>query len=458
MVTDAAAETTKPIPYIQERRFLGSQLFYNRDRLRLYSRIAAECGPVGGFHFGPFPIILFNAPEYVQAILIEHANDFEKGRLLRNTFRPVVGNGIFTSEGEFHRQQRKLMAPSFQPRQVASYAECMVDYGERIQQGWCDGAVIDINRQMTAITLSIIGKTLFDADVFNETDELVKALTTIIRYIAHQLSAFIILPLDWPTPRNLRTQQAIQVIRTRIQRMIAERRNTGDDERNDFLSLLLKARDEEGKQMDDEQVRDESVTLFRAGHETTAAALTWAWYLLATHPAIYQRMQQEIDAVLQGRRPTYADLASLPYSLQVFKEAMRLYPPVAAFSRVAMRDVTVGEYLVRKGETVFLVPYTLHRTPAYFPQPEQFDPERFTPEQEQRLPRNAYIPFGEGARICIGKHFALLEGHLLLVTLAQRVSFELLPGQKIRPDLRKTTALRPAGSIKMIVRRRDTAQ
>lgn len=199
--------------------------------------------------------------------------------------------------------------------------------------------------------------------------------------------------------------------------MIEERRSS-NEERDDFLSVLLKAREEDGSVMNDKQLRDESLTLFGAGHETTATALTWNWYLLATHPDSYQKVLQEVDTVLQGRTPTYSDLAHLPYSLQVFKEALRMYPPAYAMTRVALHDLEIDGYPVRKRQMVLIPIYAIHRRPDYYPDPEMFRPDRFAPENEKQLPRHAYMPFGAGARICIGNHFAMMEGHLLLVTLA----------------------------------------
>jgi len=202
-------------------------------------------------------------------------------------------------------------------------------------------------------------------------------------------------------------------------------------------------------------LRDEALTLFGAGHETTATVLTWAWYLLATHPDSYQKLLQEVDTVLQGRTPTYANLAHLPYSLQVFKEALRMYPPAYAMARVALHDLEIDGYPVRERQTVVIPMYAIHRRPDYYPNPEVFRPERFASENEKALPRYAYMPFGAGPRICIGNHFAMMEGHLLLATLAQRVSFELLPGQHIEPDPTKTITIRPKYGIKMVVRRRS---
>lgn len=209
--------------------------------------------------------------------------------------------------------------------------------------------------------------------------------------------------------------------------------------------------------MNDKQVRDEALTLFGAGHETTATALTWAWYLLATHPEVYAKVQREVDDTLKGCPPTYADLEHLPYTLQVFKEAMRLYPPAYAIARVPLHDVEIDGYPLRKNTVIVIATYAIHRRPDYFPDPEEFRPERFTPEREKLLPRCAYMPFGAGPRICIGNHFATMEGHLLLATLAQRVTFELVPGQHIEPEPNRTITIRPKYPMKMIVHRRETA-
>jgi len=454
MATQAKAtiDNPKPFHYVSGRPLIGNLPDFSNDRLGLLQRMA-RAGDVCGMHFGPFPGILFNKPEHVHSILVEHAYDFDKGVAIHNTFRPTLGNGVFTSEGNFHRQQRKLMAPSFQPRHIANYADIMGQYGEQVQQLWADGSTIDVNQYMTNLTMSIIGKALFDADVFTETDELGAAMAIATEYVSHSLSVLLPPPYNWPLPRNRRAHKAIAILRNRIHGFIDERRSNLV-ERNDFLSILLQARDEDGKPMSDEQVMAECMTLFGAGHETTATALTWTWYLLCQHPEVYQRMQQEIDSVLQGRTPSYADLARLPYCLQVFKEALRLYPPAYAFSRRALRDVEIDGYRVPKGWVVLLAPYTLHRREEFFPEPETFDPERFTPAREKQLPRYAFLPFGAGPRICIGLHFAMMEGQLLLATIAQRVSFSLLPGQSIAPDPVHHLALRPTGAVNVTVKKR----
>jgi cytochrome P450 len=452
----AHIETGRPTPktlrYIHGYPLVGNMPEFRKDRLGLLRRMAHE-GDVCGVHYGPYSGILFNKPEHMHSILVEHAYDFDKGIIIHQLFRPVLGNGVFCSEGDFHRHQRKLMAPSFQPRHIASYADTMGYYGEQIQQTWTDSAVIDVNEQMTNLTMSIIGKALFDADVFTETDELGAAMTTALAYLTDVTSMLIPLPYSWPTPRSRRTRKAVQVLHRHIRHFIDERRSH-PTERNDFVSVLLQARDEDGQPMSDEQVMAECLTLFLAGHETIATALSWTWYLLCQHPEMYQQVQQEVDRVLQGRTPTYADLAHLPYCLQVFKETLRLYPPGYLTARQALHDIEIDGYRVPKGWLVLLAPYTLHRREECFPEPEQFDPERFTPEREKLLPRYAYLPFGAGPRTCIGMHFALMEGQLLLATLAQRVSFALVPDQTIEPDPVHHLTLRPTHAVYVTVKRR----
>ena len=457
MATQVPAPPTTPsqktLPFVDGSvPLLGNFPEYGRDRLALLLRVA-RTNDVCGIRFGPFPAMLFNKPEHIQSILVEHAYDFDKGIPVHATFRPVIGDGLFSSEGAAHRRQRKLMAPSFQPRHIASYADVMSQYSEQIQRTWPDGGVVDINQQMTNLTMSIIGKALFDADVFTEADELGAAMSTVLYHISHRLSQIFIPPYRWPLSLNRRTWKAEALLRTRIQGFIDERRSN-PTERNDFLSILLQAKDEEGQPMSDEQLMAECLTLFGAGHETTATGLTWAWYLLCQNPEIYRRVQDEVDHVLSGRTPTYADLARLPYCLQVFKESLRIYPPAYATSRRALRDVVIDGYRVPKDRTVILCPYTLHRRAEYFPEPEMFDPDRFAPEREKLLPRHAYLPFGAGPRICIGNHFSLMEGHLLLAALAQRVSFTLEPEQDIRLDPAHHLTLRPSGPVNVRVRRR----
>ncbi len=449
MITSSKTESSKKVPYVNEPPLVGSLPAFMQKRMNFLMQVA-QTNDVCGFHIGPVPAIMFNKAEHVQSILVDHAYDFSKGKLLH---KAMSGNGLFISEGEFHRHQRKILAPVFQPRHISSYADTMVRYGERIQQEWYEGETIDLNQQMISLTLSIIGKVLFDTDVFNETDELGAAMGIGFEYTVHKLTSLFTPPLGWPTPRNLRMRKASQVVQDRIQRMIVEQSKSKTEHHN-FLSILLQAKDEDGKVMSDEQLMDECLTLFGAGHETTAAVLTWTCYFLCEHPAIYAKVQQEVDKVLQGRTPTYNDLIHLPSCLQVFKETMRLYPPAGVIVREALHDIEIDGYLVPKGYSVFLSPYTIQRNSVYFPNPEVFDPEHFAPEQEKQLPRYAYIPFGAGPRICIGNHFALMEGQLLIATLAQRTTLTLIPGQTIEPDPIHNLVLRPGGKVEATVSKR----
>jgi cytochrome P450 len=442
----------RPVPFIKGDPIVGNLLEFVRDRLDLLQRMANQ-GDVVGMRFGRIPAILFNRPADIQSILVDHSDDFDKGDLIHHVFRPLIGDSIFSSEGDFHRRQRELMDPSFQPHTISNYADSVVGYGEQFQQTWGEGAIIDVQRQMADLSMSILGKVLFDADVLSETDELGAAITMMLEYSARAISRLLPIPYSWPVPLHQRTYKAVARIRHDFQHMIEERR-AKPGERNDLLSLLLQARDKSGQPMSNEQLMTECQSLFAAGYETMGTALTWSWYLLCQHPEIYTQLQQEVDGVLHGRPPTYDDLVRLPSCLLVFKETLRLFPPAFAFFRQALRDVEIDEYLVPKGRLAFIVPYTLHRRPDSFPEPEKFDPGRFSPEREKQLASNAFLPFGVGSRTCIGKHYALMVGPLLLATLAQRVTFRLLPGQHIVADPVRHLTLCPKGEVKVIVTRR----
>jgi len=425
------------------------------DRLKMLQRFAQAAGPVGSIRFGARTIVLVNAPGLVHEVLVTQADAFHKGPALSIYSRPLLGNGLLTSEDDVHRRQRHLVAPAFAHRRVAGYADGMAHAAERLQANWRDGEPLDIAHEMTRLTLGIVGKTLFDADVLGEADDVGRALTITMRYLVDVIRAPLRLPFAWIPPWKRDVKAALARLDATIYGLIESRRASGEDA-GDLLSLLLLARDEENGHaaMDPKQVRDEAMTLFLAGHETTANALAWTWYLLARHPDVYARVQAEADAALAGRSPTFDDLARLPYTLQVLKEAMRLYPPAYALVRQAMRDVTVGGFRIPRGAIVLLSPYLLHHNPALFPDPETFDPDRFTPQEENARPRHAYLPFGGGARVCIGAAFALMEGHLLLATLAQRVTFALAePNKAIEPE--PLITLRPRGGVPVIIRRRE---
>ncbi len=388
----------------------------------------------------------------VQEVLVAQAPAVEKAfRVIRGSPLYLLGNGLLTTTNALHRRQRKLIAPSFQPRHVVAYAECMTAYAEQIQAMWGDGEAINVSHEMMRLTLWIVGKTLFDTNVLADADNVGTALTTVMRD-SERRRRTVRIPSSWPTPHNRRIEAARARLDATVYDIIAARRRSGED-RGDMLSVLLNARDaDDGSFMTDTQVRDEAMTLFLAGHETTANALSWTWYLLARHPEIYARLRAEVDTVLGGRTPAVADLERLPYTLQVLKESMRLYPPAYILVRLVAEPMTIAGHQLPVGSMIILSPYTLHRRPDYFSRPRQFDPDRFAPEAEERLPRHAYLPFGAGPRMCVGNHFAMMEGHLLLATLAQRVTFDMVTPQRVETE--PLITLRPRNGINMIVRRR----
>lgn len=443
--------TTAAIPTVRGLPVVGNLWAFRNDRLNFLVQAARECGDIGRIALGPHGLILVNAAHHIHTIFVEHAYDVEKTPFARNSLWPLIGDGLLLSEQATHKRQRKLVAPAFQHRRIAAYADVMTHYTDRLAAQWTDGMQIDVAHAMMRLTLEIVAKTLFDADVSQEADTIGSALTTAL----HQMEvAPSILPLPgfYRRMRTARLRAAINHLDAIVLGIIEERRQAGDD-RGDLLSMLLQAQDaDDGTAMSPQQVRDEAMTLFLAGHETTANALAWTWYLLTQHPAVYTQLCNEVDTVLGGRTPTFADLAQLPYTLRVFKEGLRLYPPAYATSRVVVRPFALGDHHLPEGTVLFISPYTLHRRPDYFADPERFDPDRWSPECEAQLPRHAYLPFGAGARVCIGNQFALMEGQLVLATLAQRVRFELVPGQRIEAE--PLITLRPKHGIQVRVRRR----
>ena len=396
---------------------------------------------------------IVSSPEMAHAVLVEQADAFVKGYGLSYFARPLLGNGLLTSEHDFHHRQRRLMAPAFVHKRIAEYAAVIAARTEAAQRGWGDGATVDVSAAMMRLTLEIVGATLFGAEMGPEADEIGAALTAAMEHVMRPIRSLVPVPTSWPTPGNRRGLAAIARLDKTVYRLIEERRRDGKD-RGDFLSMLLLAQDEGGgAKMTDKQVRDEAMNIFLAGHETTANALTWAFYLLGQHPSARERLEREVDAALGGRTPALADLGAMPWSLAVFKEAMRLYPPAFVVARRALRDVTIRGHHIARNELCIVNIVGMHRRPSYFPEPSRFDPERFLPENEKRLAKQAFLPFGAGQRVCIGNHFALLEGQLALAALAQRVRFDLPPGAP-RVETEPLITLRPKGGMPMRVTRR----
>ncbi len=429
---------------------LGNALEFQRDRLALLCRVARECGEIGAFRMGPMRVVVPNSAELISELMVDKGEKIHRGRFFE-AFIPVLGiHSMLTRDGEYHRQQRKLHMPAFAPRRLPRYAEAMVRCTEQVVGDLRDGEEVDMGEVMGRLARHIAATTLFSLDEGPLVTHFQKAIGVVEEYIAHAMGSLVPIPLSWPTPENRRARAAIAEVRRRAEEIVADYRRRGEDT-GDLLSMLLQARDETGEALNDEQLRDHTVTIYIAGQETTAVALTWTAILLARHPEVQARARQEVDEVLQGRRPSFEDLPRLSYLLQVVKESLRLYPPAAAIGRETLEEVDLGGYLLPKKQFMLISPYTLHRVARYYPEPERFLPERFLPEEEKKRPRNAFLPFATGVHTCVGNHFTLMEMQLSLAHMLQKLHFELVPGQDIQPRLLVTVK---ASSARFIVRRR----
>jgi cytochrome P450 len=433
--------------------FLGNMLQLQRGFLLFMRESAKQYGDIVQFRVGLSHFYLLNHPDYVHEVLVNQADKFYKTRVVKQVLNRTFGNGLVTSDGDFHKRQRQLVQPSLHPRRIETYAQVMVDHTLRMLDTWQTNQVVDIQREMTNLTLGIVAETLFGANVAETADQVATALTSVVEILNKKLGAVIRAPSWLPTPHNLEERAASKTLDTILMRIIEERKAAGTD-KGDFISMLLLAADEaSGQKMTDKQVHDEAMTLFLGGHETTTIVLTWVWYLLSQHPNVEAKVLDEMNTVLGGRLPTPADLPHLKYTTQVIHEVMRLYPPLWLFNREAVDEVIIDGYRIRKGETVYILPYMLHHDARFFEQPERFMPERFTEGNEKQIPRYAYLPFGGGPRVCVGQSFAMTEIKLILATVLPRFQFSLVPGQEVKP---KTSAtLRPKHSIAMELTARE---
>jgi len=428
----------------------GVNLFaIRRDPIKFLTNLAEQYGDLVYFKLGPLPVFLVNNPDYIRDVLVTHNRNFMKGEGLQRAKR-LLGEGLLTSEGEFHLRQRRLAQPAFHRQRIAGYSTTMIEYAARMRDEWRAGETRDVAREMMRLTLAIAGKTLFDANVESEADEIGKALTTTFEMFNRMTLPFSQLLERLPLPATKRFQKARDRLDATIYRIINERRASGED-RGDLLSMLIQARDEEGdgSGMTDEQLRDEAMTIFLAGHETTANALAWTWYLLSQHPEIEARFHAEVDDVLKGGLPTVEDFPRLRYTEMVLAESMRLYPPAWTIGRRALGDYQINGYTIPARSILLMSQYVMHHDPRFFPDPFRFDPERWTPEAKESRPKFSYFPFGGGPRLCIGEHFAWMEGALVLATIAQRFRMRLAPGHPV--ELQPLVTLRPKHGMRMII-------
>jgi cytochrome P450 len=427
-------------------RFPGAHLLaFRRQALEFLCHVSHTYGDVASFRLGPERVVLVTHPEIMHDVLVTQHRAFIKARR-GDVSKQFLGEGLLNSEGEFHQRQRRLMQPAFSRQRVTQYATVMTACSTRLRQQWQAGETLDIAQAMARLTLAIAGKTLFNVDLEDEARDLGAAITTLLQVSPRLNLPFAELFMQLPLPSHRRMRRAVQYLDTTIYRLIQTRRAHGSDA-GDVLSILLNAQEEQSATtgMTDKQVHDEALTLLLAGHETTAVALTWTWYLLSQHPEVEARLHTELATVLNGRVPTDADLPRLPYTRMVFTEAMRLYPPAWMMTRRTLGEYTLGGYTVPAGTFLLLSPYVTHHDARFFPAPEVFDPERWAMPVNQT--KWAYLPFGGGPRQCIGEGFAWMEGLLVLATLAQQWQLRLLPGHPVVPH--PLVTLRPRYGMPM---------
>jgi cytochrome P450 len=434
------------------RYLIRNVLEFDRDPLNFLLRCRREYGDVVYHGFFGMNFFLFNHPDLIEYVLVTNNRNFIKDRGWRiRPLRRLFGSGLLTSEGEFWIRQRRLAQPAFHRERIAAYGEAMVESTEQLISNWRAGELRDVHQDMMRLTLEIVVRTLFGSNASVEARDVGAAIEVLAHHFSSQ--SVYILPFSFlPTPGQIRLGRAIDKLDGVIHQIIRMRRESRA-EHNDLLSLLLQAQDEDGSGMSDRQLRDEVMTLFLAGHETTALVLSWTWYLLTNHPEVEKKLVAELHEALNGRSPAVADLPSLQYVEMVVKETMRLYPPAWIIGREAVSPFEINGYSFPAGAQVSVSPWLMQRDPRYFDQPEEFRPERWAGDQIKQLPKYAYFPFGGGPRLCIGNSFAMMEAILILATIIQRFHLELVPGQKVKPMASIT--LRPRDGVKVIVTPRD---
>ena len=434
-------------------------LAYRRGRVGFLQNLAQRYGDICYFALGSQQIYLLNHPDLIKEVLVSNSHNFIKGSALQRS-KLLLGEGLLTSEGEFHRRQRRLAQPAFHRSRIESYATVMTEYTARTVARWQDGQTLDLAEEMMALTLVIVGKTLFDADIESEAGEVGEAITGMLEATDTSSVSSIMMDLlkKLPVVRSrsgakakAKFESAKARLDALIYRLIDDRRQSGD--RGDLLSMLLLAQDEDdGGQMSDRQLRDEAMTIFMTGHETTAVTLAWTFYLLSQNQQVEAKLHAEIAEVLAGRVPLMTDVPRLRYTEMVLSESMRLYPPAWALQRTTLNDCEIGGYVIPKGSQVLMSQYVMHHDPRYFPDPERFDPERWTQPARDSRPQFSYFPFGGGLRRCIGDGFAMMEATILLTALAQQWQMRLALNQVVA--LQPVMSLRPKYGMRMVLKRR----
>ena len=447
-----ASEAIRLPPGPRGTPMLGLALQVLRDPLATLTRLAKYGDIVCIRVFKQYRILL-NLPEYVEQVTIVQHAKFHKSTLTKDVTERLLGQGLLISEGEFWRRQRRLAQPAFHRSRIAEYGATMVECADTHSKTWRDGEIRDLAQEMMAMTLDIAVRTLFGTRLAAEAENVGHSLGFLMRYSLRKARSPLKIPESWPTPANRRAKRETEFLDSLVYRIIAERQKEIDsgapNPHNDLLAMLLGAMDEDGTQMTPKQLRDETMTLFLAGHETTALTLSWTWYLLSENPLAEARLHEELQSVLGGRAPQVGDLERLPYLKAVISEVLRLYPAAYTIARTSIAPCTVGGYDFPVDTTFIMSQWVMHRDARYFEDPEAFRPERWLDGLENRLPTGAYFPFGDGPRRCIGQGFALLELGLVVARVAQGFRFKLVPGHPVVPE--PLVTLRAKHGIRMTV-------
>lgn len=413
--------------------------------------VQRTCGDIASLRLGRFTVVLVAHPDHVRDVLVVHQSRFEKGDVFEGA-RRLLGQGLLTSEGELHRRQRRLIQPVFHHRRLGASDASMVGPAMRVRDGWRDGRRLDVVEEMVQLTMAVLAKVVFDADIDDaEARETSRALSVALDSFSTLASPFSRLLEDLPSERNREFVRVLQAFDDTVVRLLGERRSSGPGG-SDVLSLLMRARDDRtGEAMEDRQIRDEILTFMIAGHETWSNSLAWTWYLLSRHPTARARLEEELREVLDGRPPTTGDVDRLSYTGMVYAETLRIYPPVWTVGRTAVADHELAGYLIPRGSVVLIPPWVVHHDPRWFPEPFEFRPERWRDDRLADVPAFAYFPFGGGRRVCIGMPLAKLAGVLIVATIAQRWRLELVDDRPVEPT---PPLMRPAGGLPAIVRQR----
>jgi cytochrome P450 len=433
---------------------LGMLPAASRDRLQMCLDLA-DMGDVVRFKMGPYLIHFLSDPASAHHVLVDNHKNYDKQWQGYQKLGRAIGDGLLVSNGEFWLRQRRIAQPAFHRDRIAAFADIMARKAERTAERWREhatrGEPVEVADEMMRVTLDIIAQTMLSRDIDNDADRIGHAFGWLVRAVGERITRLVEIPLSIPTPENRRFNAQVRTIDALVYGIIAERRRTGADN-GDLLSLLMAARDEDsGEGMSDQQLRDEIMTMFLAGHETTANALTWTFYFLAKNPASGRLLEEELRRELGGRTPAYADLPRLAYTRMVLDEAMRLYPPVWIVARRVIADDEIGGFHIPAGSFVFVCPYVTHRHASAWENAEGFDPQRFA-ANAAALPKGAYIPFGAGPRGCMGRMFSLVEAQLVLATLWQRYRLDLVPTRPVRVEASLT--LRPRDGLFMTLHER----